>query len=526
LDEATVVGQLSGSLDKQHRLVRNQSSWLMAVGGQRLSRYRFRHILFQRYLYHNLDEAERVYLHQAVSQVLEQLYEGQLEEVAVELARHFQMAGLVAEAVDYLHQAGDRAVRLSAYQEAIAHYSRALELLESLPGPARYAHQELNLQLALGRAQIAVKGSAAPEVEHAFSRARELGQQLEDTPLLMIALGGLLTYYIVRGYHPQAYELAEQCLQLAQELEDPPLIIGAHLGLGQTSLFRGRLAQAQTQFEQAFALYNPGQSADLVSHSGNEVDPGVFAQRQLAWVKWLQGYPEQALVLVRQALALAQKIEHPFSIVGALAISSSVHRYRREKRSAKAWAEKTIALSSDHGFVLWRLIGMIYRGWALAEQGQEEEGIEQIRQGLDAYSAAGARTGRTNFLSLLAGVHLRLGQVSEGLAILEQSLNAVEQTGERYSEAELYRLKGELLRIGDAGVAEVERQFFKAINTARQQCAMSWELRAVVSLCRLWQAQGKKEEARQMLADIYGWFTEGFDTIDLIEAKVLLKELS
>jgi predicted ATPase len=190
LDEAKVVGQLSGSLSRQHRLVRNQSSRLLAIGGQRLSQYRFRHILFHRYLYHSLDEAERVYLHQAVGQVVEQLYEHQLEEVAVELARHFQMAGLVVEAVAYLQQAGDRAVRLSAYQEAIAHYSRALELLESRPDPGRYAQQELNLQLALGRAQIVAKGSAAPEVEHTFNRARELSQQLEDTRLLLMALGG------------------------------------------------------------------------------------------------------------------------------------------------------------------------------------------------------------------------------------------------------------------------------------------------------------------------------------------------
>jgi adenylate cyclase len=525
LDEAKVVRQLSGSLDKQHRLVRNQSSRLLAVAGQRLSQYRFRHILFQRYLYHSLDEAERVYLHQAVGQALEQLYKGQLEEVAVEPARHFQMAGLVAEAVAYLQQAGDRAVRLSAYQEAIAHYSRALELLESLPDPVRYAQQELNLQLALGRAQIVAKGSAAPEVERAFSRARELGQQLEDNRLLLDALGGLMTYYAIQGDILQAYELAEQMLQLAQDLEDPSLIIGAHIAMGVALLYRGELAQAQTHFEQAFALYQPQQSADLISGVGQGLDSGILAQRLLALIKWLQGYPEQALVLLHQALTMAEELDHPFSIAGVLGITCEIHYYRREVQATKAWAEKLLNLTTKHGFVLWKTAGTMYRGWALTEKGREKEGIEQIRQGLKANTATGARSCAVG-LTLLVDAHLRLGQVAEGLAILDEVLTAVEQAGERYPDVELYRLKGELLSRRGANDGEIEQQFLKALEIARRQGAKSWELRATVSLCRLWQAQGKKEEARQMLADIYGWFTEGFDTVDLKEAQALLEELT
>ena len=529
LDEAPVIGQLSGVLDKQHQLVRSRSTQRLGHSEQRLSQYRFRHILFQRYLYSSLDEAERAYLHESVGKALEQLYEGQVEEIAVQLARHFESAGLVLKAVSYLQQVGDEAVRLSAYQEAITHYIKALELLETLSDFSQHAHQELNLQLALGRAQIAVKGSAAPEVERAFSRARELSQKLEETPSLMKALGGLVTYYIIHGYLRQAHKLAEQCLQLALEIEDPPLVMGAHLSLGQVLLFRGELAQAQTYFEHGFDLYQPQQSADLISHSGNEVDPGVFAQRQLAWVKWLQGYPEQALILARQALALAQQIEHPFSIVGAMAISCGIHYFRREVQVGMAWAEETITLSNEHGFVSWKKVGMIFRGWAWVEQGQEEKGIEQMRQGLDVYFATGARSGGSGFFSLLAGAHLKSGQVSEGVTILEKALSAVEQTGERYSEAELYRLKGELLLMDGAADAEVEQQYLTAIAIARQQGARSWELRATVSLCRLWHSQGsqgKRKEAHQILAEIYNWFTEGFDTLDLKEAKALLEELS
>jgi tetratricopeptide (TPR) repeat protein len=478
-------------------------------------------------LYHSLDEAERVYLHQTVGQVLEQLYQGQHEEVVGELARHFQMAGLVVQAVAYLQLAGDRAARLSAFQEAISHYSKALELLETLPDSAQYAHQELNLQLTLGRAQIIARGSGAPEVERAFSRARELGQQLEETRALSDALDGLITYYMIQGDIAQAYALAEQWLRLAQDLQDPSGgMMGAHLSLGTASLYRGELAQAQSHFEQGIDLYQPHQSTDLITGSSHLGDLGVFAQRQLATVKWLQGYPEQAVVLVRQAHTLAEDLDHPFSIAGALAITCLVHCCRREVPDVKDWAERTITLTTRHGIELWKLAGMMCHGWAMAKQGQAEEGIEEICHGLDAWSASGAQATLPLYLSLLAEAHMKISQVAEGLSVLEQALTGVEKSGERYWEAELHRLRGELLRIGGTDDAKIEQQFVKAIDVARRQGAKSWELRATVSLCRLWRAQGRREEARQMLAEIYGWFTEGFDTIDLKEAKVLLKELS
>jgi adenylate cyclase len=290
-------------------------------------------------------------------------------------------------------------------------------------------------------------------------------------------------------------------------------------------LYGGKLAQAQTHFEQALALYQPQQSADLIARSGHGGDPGVLAQRLLGLTKWLQGYPEQALVLVRQALTLAEEIDHPFSIAGVLGITCELHYYRREGLAVMVWAEEMLNLTTKHGFVLWKTAATMYRGWALVEQKQADEGIEQIRQGLNASYATGARSNVVS-LTLLVDAQLRRGQVAEGLAILEQSLNAVEQTGERYPKAEFFRLKGELLSRWGADDGEVEQQFFKAIDIARQQGARSWELRATMSLCRLWQAQGKKEAARQMLSEIYGWFTEGFDTVDLKEAQVLLGELT
>ncbi len=525
IDEPQVIRQLSGILDKHHRLVRSQSTRLLAVSGQRLSHYRFWHILFQRYLYHSLDEVERVYLHEAVGNVLEQLYEGQSEEVAVQLAWHFQMAGWVAKAVGYLYQAGERAGRLSAYPEAIAHFIKALELLETVSDPSQFAQQELNLQIALGHALIVVKGSASPKVEQAFVRARELCQQVEETPHLFKVLWGLWNFYLMQGEtYKAARELEEQCLQLAQSLQDSALLVGAQLAQGVTLLYMGEeLAPAQTHLEQGLALYQPQKHHALTSLYRQ--DPGVLCQRYLAWAKWFQGYPDQALEHMREALNLAQKLEHAYSIAGAQALACMLHYFRREEQAVKEWAEENITLSIEHGFLDWRLHGIMFRGWALAEQGQAEEGIEQIRQGLDAWYATGARS-----TALLAGVHLRIGQGTEGLTVLEKALTEVEKTGERFWEAELYRLKGELLLKAEGGgmkdenEVEAEKCFRQAIEVARRQRAKSLELRATVSLGRLWQRQGKKAEARRMLAKIYGWFTEGFDTVDLREAKALLEE--
>jgi predicted ATPase len=302
--------------------------------------------------------------------------------------------------------------------------------------------------------------------------------------------------------------------------------IAAHHGLGTVLLYRGALAQAQTHFEQGIALYQPQQSAELITGSSHGGDQGVFAQRQLATVRWLQGYPEQALTLVYQALTLAEELDHSFSLAGALAITCLVHCYRREVSEVKDWADRTITLTTQHGIELWKLSGMMCRGWAMATQGQAKEGIEQICHGLDAWSASGARTLLPLYLSLLAEAYMKIGQIEEGLTALEQALTRVENSGERFWEAELHRLKGELLSRWGADVGKIKLEFLKALEIARRQGAKSWELRATVSLSRLWQAQGRKEEARQMLADIYGWFTEGFDTVDLKQAKSLLDELS
>jgi predicted ATPase len=300
--------------------------------------------------------------------------------------------------------------------------------------------------------------------------------------------------------------------------------------LGDTLFWLGELTSARAHLEQGLALYNPEHHrADVFFHG---YDPGVFSLFYEALVLWLNGYPNQASKRSEEALALAQELAHPFSLASALAFAAQLHHYRREMQLARERAEACVTLSTERGFAFWLVWGTLLRGRALIAEGREEEGISLLREGIAAYQAMGAGVGLSTFLTLLIEAHGQVGQVEEGLAMVAKALAMVEQTGERVGEAELYRLKAELiLRPGPRGPSsavptEAEECLRRAITIARHQNAKSWELRAVMSLSRLWQRQGKKVEARQLLADIYGWFTEGFDTADLKDAKVLLDRLS
>lgn len=521
-DEREMVGRLSSELDRRHRLVRAQG--ILRVDGQRLSRYRFRHILFQKYLYNSLDQVERAHLHEDIGNVLEGLYGDRAEEIAVQLARHFQEAGIAEKAVGYLHQAGDKAVRLSANEEAIAHFTRGLELLKTLPATPERAQQELALQLALAAPLQAARGYAAPETGRAYARALELCQQVGETPQLLPALWSLGSFYYARAEHQKSLELTEHILNLAQRMEDPLQVAMAHWGLGVDLLHVGELVSARGHLEQVIVFYDPQQYRSLAFIYGQ--DPGVSAMAWAAWTLWFLGYPDQALERSQEALALAQELDHPFTLGFALNIAGSFfHQLRREAQTAQERNEAMMQLSTEEGFPLFQVLGATFQGWTLAMAGQVEAGIAQMRQGLATWQAMGTGMQRPHLLALLAEACGSAGRAEEGLSALGEALAFVQSSDERYYEAEIHRLKGKLLLMqGDE--AEAEANFHKAIEVARRQSARSWELRATVSLCRLWQKQGRTDEARQMLAEIYGWFTEGFDTPDLKEAKTLLEGLS
>jgi predicted ATPase len=373
------------------------------------------------------------------------------------------------------------------------------------------------------------QGYAAPEVGKAITRARELCQQVGETPELFSVLGGLFTFYANRGEWQTAHNLGEQLFHLAQSAQDPHFLMASHSGLG-TTLFRfGELVPAREHLEQSLALYDPQQHRALAFLVGHDIRVATLAY--LMWTLWALGYPDQALKQADEAQSWTQALSHPFSLAWACNCAASVHLLRREWQAAQAWAEAAIRLATEQGFPLWRASGTMRRGKALTEQGQTEEGIMQMRQGLTASRATGGESHVPKFLSLLAEAYGKVGQVEEGLTVLAEALAMVNKNGERWWEAELYRLKGELTLQSQVSspksqVEEVEECFLKAIEIARRQQARSLELRAAMSLSRLWQQQGKKDEARQLLAEIYGWFTEGFDTKDLQEAKALLDELA
>jgi DNA-binding SARP family transcriptional activator len=532
LNERELVQQLSRELDKRQRLITAQG--LEWVGEQRLSLYRFRHHLFQHYLYHNLDQMERTYLHEAVGNVLETLYGEQTEQVAVQLAHHFEQAGLTQKAINYLLQAGQRASQLSAHEEAVTHLSRGLALLETLPDSPEHTRQELDFQIALGNTLMITRGYAAPEVGQTFNQARELCQRIEEIAKLFSVLHGLYRFYLVRGELQTARELGEQLLDLAQSQRDPVLLVGAHRALGNTLYYLGEFRAAQAHFEQGLSFYDPQHHRLYVLLYGQ--DEGIGCLSYMAWTLWHLGYPDQALNKSQEALNLAQALPHPYSLAYAQLFAAIHSQLRREVQATREQAEAAMALSTEQGFTFWAAWGMMYRGWALVKQGQGEEGISQISQGLADCQAAGAVVHRR--LALLAEAYGNLDQPEAGLTLIAEALATAYHQGDRRGESELYRIKGELLlkareasgetAYTDADEVEEspEASFLKAIEVARRQSAKSLELRAVLSLSGLWRQRGKKAEVRQMLAEIYSWFTEGFDTADLKEAKALLEALS
>ncbi len=493
--------------------------------------YNFSHDKIREVVYQGLHSARRMHLHRRAATALEALYAGRTEEVAAPLARHYQAAGLVEPAVGYLLQAGQQAIQLSAHEEAITHLTRGLELLGLLPDTPERAQRELDLQMALGVALVATRGYTAPEVEQTYVRARELCQQVGATRRLFRVLWGLAMVYALRsGTMQRAREFAEELVEVAEQLQDPAYLLLAYDALGSILRYLGDHISGLAYLEQAIALYDPEKHHSLTFRFAGE-DPGVASLDNAAVALWFLGYPDQALDVARQALALAQDLSHPYTLAHALCNIAMIHSQRREARATQEQAEAVISISSKQGFPYWLTLGMILRGWALVEQGQVDEGVPQIEEGWGALQSKGA-------LAPLASAHLaegygKAGQVEEGLAVIAHVLAGVSKVEGDYGETELYRLKGELLlrQAAQAGfnsplVDEAEACFHRAIKIARRQQAKSWELRAAISLGRLWQQRGRTEEARQLLAEIYGWFTEGFDTGDLKEAKALLDVLS
>ena len=489
--------------------------------------YVFKHALIQDTAYQSLLKSMRQQMHHRIAQVLEERFVETLETQPELVARHYTEAGRSQQAIPYWQRAGQRALQRSANAEAESHLTTGLALLNTLPDSPERAQYELSLHLMLGPVLMATKNIAAEEVSRVYTRAYELCRQLGETPELFSALWGLWRFRSVRAHHATAHELAEQLLRLAQSVQDPDLVLEAEWAFGGTLFFLGKLTTAREHLAQSLALYDSQQHHAHVFQYGS--DPGVAGRCFKAATLWHLGYPGQALQEIHTGLRLAQDVVHPFSLVYAFSYSAWVHYLRREVSAVHTQTAAAIHLSTEQQFPFWVTWNSILQGWALALQGKDTVGVSQLRENLAAYQAMGAEGGVTWFLTMLTEAYSISGQPEDALQALAEALEAVETREERVYEAELYRLKGELLLMRENQKPkdkEADECFQRALNIARHQQAKSLELRAAMSLARLWQQHGKQTEARDLLAPVYNWFTEGFDTKDLQEAKALLSELS
>jgi predicted ATPase len=440
------------------------------------------------------------------------------------VAHHYTEAGLIEQALPYWQQAGERAAARSAHREAVAHLTKGLEVLQTLPETTERARCELGLQLALGPSLIVTRGPGAPEVGQARARARALCEHVGDRGQLAAVLDGLWYFHTVRGNLRRALEFAEELLRLAQRVADVGLHVQAHFGMGLTLFFRGALGASRSHFERALTCAEAQPHGDPThQHGGN--DRVVACLSQLAWNLHVLGYPAHAMTRLGEALTRAQELGYPYSQVYALIHAVTIHQHRREARAVQEYTEAMMTLCEDQGFAHWLEAGRFYHGWALVAQGRTAKGMVQMRQGLARASHARGPMGPyTRALWAEACVHK--GQTAEGWAMLKQALAEVDHSEGCFYAAEIYQIQGELLlRQTAPDTRQAERCFRHALDLARRTQAKWWELRATMSLCRLWQRQGKHQAAYALLAPVYGWFTEGFDTADLQEARVLLHEL-
>ncbi len=490
--------------------------------------YIFKHALTQEVAYNSLLLKRRKVIHGKIGRAIEQIYVERLEEFYEMLAYHFDQGEIWDKAVNYLYQAGGRAIKKSAYTEAIVHLRKGLEVLQRLPKTAERAELELALQFDLATSLIVSKGYTASEVEQAYARAYELCQQVGESPTLIPVLQGLRRLYSLRGGRgdaQKALELGEQLLTLAQRQNDTVSLQEAHWAHGQTMFFLGELSFARTHLEQSSSFYIP-QSLDSQASrdaAGTQIACLIFT----SWTLWALGYPDQALERSDEALSLAHELSHPFTLAFALWGTAQFNQFIRKVQATFERAEAMIAFSNEHGFPKWGKFGRLLRSWALVMQGDKAEGIPQIRQVMAKKPAGITNAFWPIVYAFLAEACRAAGQTEDGLGMIAEAQALVEKTGFRFYEAELFRLQGELLlRQAAPDEVRVETCLHRSLDLALSQKAKSLELRAAISLSRLWQNQGKIEEAYHVLTEIYGWFAEGFDTPDLLDAKALIEELN
>jgi class 3 adenylate cyclase/predicted ATPase len=484
--------------------------------------YVFKHELVRDAAYESLLKSKREALHMQIAQLVTDERRNFAETPPELIAYHYTAAGLIEPAIKYWRKAGEQAVQRSANVEAVRHFTQALALLEKVPHTQERDERELDLRTQLGATLTAVKGFGAAEVEAAYARARVLCGQSQDVAQRFSVLRGLWVYDLVRAEWSEASALAQEMLRLARNEANTAFELEAQRAMGMTLLWRGELTEGLRHLEQGRLIYDPSAHHRHAYQYGN--DPGVACLVHEALVLSILGFADRALARSDESIALVQRLSHPFSLAQALLYRAFVHQCRGEADVTLKFADEAKALAEKHSFPFWLAEATMLQGWAMSRQGDAKGGLELLRQGMAAFQATGARMDQPRWLATLAEAHLFAGQPSEGLAVVDEALAVVEATKECFFAARLHGLKAELLiRQGSPLQAETCLQESRVI--ARGQQAKTWELQAAVGLARLWREQSRRRDAHELLAPVYGWFAEGFDTPDLKEAAALLKEL-
>ena len=493
--------------------------------------YLFKHALVQDAAYGTLLREPRRALHARIAETLESQFAEIAESQPELLARHCTEAGLIEKAAGLWGKAGQRSLERSALVEAAEQLTRALDQIATLPATPALRREQIKLQVALITPLIHVKGYAAPETKAAVERARllieqaeALGEPPEDPLLLFSVLYGFWVANFVAFNGDAVRELAAQFLALAEKQgATVPLMIGHRL-MGISLLCTGDIAEGRAHFDQAIALYDPAEHRPLATRFGQDVGVAILSYRSLAL--WLLGYPEAALADADHALKDAREIGQAATLMYALAIASLTHILCGNYATANAQVDELVALADEKGALFWKAFGMMSQGCVLALTGKASDAVQMITSGITACRSTGATLWMPLYLSYLARAYAELGQFDDAWRCIGEAMTAVETTKERWCEAEVHRIAGEIaLMSPEPDAAKAEAYFERALAVAREQQAKSWELRAAMSMARLWRDQGKRDEARDLLAPVYGWFTEGFDTLDLKEAKALARRV-
>ena len=485
--------------------------------------YSFKHALIQDAAHGSLLRGPRQQLHAQIVDALQSHSPEIMEDQPEIFAQHYAEAGLVEKSVDFWGRAGRRSAARSAMAEAAAQFQKGLHELARLPDTLERQRQELEFYSALGAVLGAVKGYGAPEMGHSNARARELWEQLGSPPEFLRIPFGQSRYHATRGEFDLALRLDEDLLRVSRQRGDSAGGVLGHVSSGRNLFFGGRFPASQSHFEEVLALYDPISHRSLFHQTG--VNPSVASQYYLGIVLFCLGFPDQALARSNAAIAEALRLAQMSSLALSLAFGARLFSLVGDNAALGKCSDQLVAVATEQGFSQWRSHGAVFRGWVTVKNGDVMEGTSLLRDGLSAFRATGAELWLPHHTALLAGACEIAGQIQEALTLLDESSQIAERTGERWYSAELSRSKGRLL-LGQGHTEAAEELYHKALSIAREQEAKLWELRAAKSLARLWGEQGRRAEARDLLAPVYGWFTEGFDTQDLKEAKALLNELT